>query len=252
MHSCTSSRRWLLRLLILPLAVLVPATAADAARVTSLQPWKPSNSYRATADIDGRSSPKREPRAKIDHVRKGQWVKIECQVRGQSAYGSTLWSKVGGYYVPDQLLKTYTDGRLPGVGTCKKRRGSSSGSSTAARPAAWGGQYRRFLSRFGVGDLSRRCVPTKAIALRQRAAYRILTGRRGCIPMVTGKPFPGGLAGAQPWLQATALQGYTWCLVNTMTPAAPVGAVIGLVTATRRCTKHAWLWVTWPGDYRVL
>src|SRR5690606_33278297 len=156
MCACTSPRRWTLRLLILPLAVLLPATAADAARVTSLQPWKPSNSYRATADIDGRSSPKLEPRAKGDHVRKGRWVRITGRVGGQSECGWPLWSKVGGAYVTDQLRKPYTVGRIPGVKTCKKPRGYSGGSSTAARPAAWGGQYRKFLPRFGVGDQSRR------------------------------------------------------------------------------------------------
>ena len=104
------------------LLLLVSAAEAQAAHVTSLRPWKATNEYLATADIDGRSAPKLEPRAKVDHVRRGQWVRISCQVRGEAAYGSTLWAKVGRYYVPDQLLKTYTDGRLKGAPTCEKPR----------------------------------------------------------------------------------------------------------------------------------
>ena len=28
---------------------------------------------------------------------------IQCQYQGELAYGSRIWDKVGGYYVPDQL-----------------------------------------------------------------------------------------------------------------------------------------------------
>lgn len=97
---------------------LLSASRAEAKRVHSLVPWAPTNTYVAKADIDGRSKPQLEPRAFINAVRKGQWVRITCQVQGQVAYGSPLWDKVGAYYVPDQLLKTYTDGALPGAPTC--------------------------------------------------------------------------------------------------------------------------------------
>lgn len=99
-------------------ALAVPA-AASAAHVTSLQPWAASNEYLAKDDIDGRSRPRLEPRERVNHVRKGQWVRIECQTTGQEAFGSNLWVKVGGLYVPDQLLKTYTDGRLQGAPECR-------------------------------------------------------------------------------------------------------------------------------------
>jgi hypothetical protein len=98
-------------------SLLAPA-AASAAHVTSLQPWKATNAYLAKADIDGRTAPQLEPRAKVNAVRKGSWVRITCQTTGQMAYGSKLWDKVGAYYVPDQLLKTYTDGALQGVPKC--------------------------------------------------------------------------------------------------------------------------------------
>lgn len=93
---------------------------ASAARVTSLKPWAATNTYLAKDDIDGRTQPRLNPRDKVNHVRKGQWVRIQCQTTGEPAYGSNLWVKVGGYYVPDQLLKTYTNGRLQGAPECRR------------------------------------------------------------------------------------------------------------------------------------
>ena len=107
------------------IAAMLVATPAHAAKVTSLKPWAKTNTYLAVADIDGRSGPKLELRAAFDYVRKGDWVRIACQTTGQKAYGSTLWDKVGSYYVPDALLKTYTDGRLKGAPAC----------STAPKPS---------------------------------------------------------------------------------------------------------------------
>ena len=54
----------------------------------------------------------------VDHVRKGQWVRIECQTAGEEVYGSAVWDKVGGLYVPDRYIKTYTTGFLQGVPRC--------------------------------------------------------------------------------------------------------------------------------------
>ena len=100
------------------LAAMLVAAPAQAAKVTSLKPWAKTNTYLAVADIDGRTGPKLELRAAVDYVRKGDWVRIACQTTGQKAFGSTLWDKVGAYYVPDALLKTYTDGRLKGAPAC--------------------------------------------------------------------------------------------------------------------------------------
>ncbi|MEV4422312.1 hypothetical protein AB0L40_20400, partial [Patulibacter sp. NPDC049589] len=98
-------------------ALTAPA-AASAAHVTSLQPWAATNAYLAKADIDGRQQPKSEPRAKTDHVKAGDWVRISCQTTGETFNGSNVWDKVGDYYVPDQLLKTYSDSVLAGVPRC--------------------------------------------------------------------------------------------------------------------------------------
>jgi len=103
---------------LLVLAATLPS-AASAARVTSPQPWKAANTYLVRVNLDGRAAPKLQPVAKVDHLKAGQWVRISCQIRGESAYGSTLWAKVNGLYVPDHYLKTYTDGVIRGVPRCQ-------------------------------------------------------------------------------------------------------------------------------------
>lgn len=97
---------------------LLPPAAASAAKVTGPGPWQADNRYLVQADLDGRPAPKLEPRTEVDHVKQGQWVRIECQASGEAAYGSTVWSRVQGLYVPDAHLKTYTDGFIPGVPRC--------------------------------------------------------------------------------------------------------------------------------------
>jgi hypothetical protein len=98
--------------------LLALAPAALAKKVTSLQPWKATNHYLVETDLDGRAAPRLKPVAKVNHLRQGQWVAITCQTTGQAAYGSNLWDKVGGLYVPDHFIKTYTDGGIPGVPRC--------------------------------------------------------------------------------------------------------------------------------------
>ena len=99
-------------------SLLVPAVARADTPVTSLRPWAADNTYLAEDDLDGRAQPTVEPRTVVDHVRKGQWVKIECQTVGEEVYGSALWDKVNGLYVPDAYLKTYTTGFLDGAPRC--------------------------------------------------------------------------------------------------------------------------------------
>jgi hypothetical protein len=94
------------------------APGAQAAKVRGLKAWKPDNRYLVTTDLDGRKGPQSEPRAQVNFLRKGQWVRIKCQAAGENAYGSNLWDKVGRYYVPDTYLKTYTSGRIPGAPAC--------------------------------------------------------------------------------------------------------------------------------------
>jgi hypothetical protein len=101
------------------LATLTLAAPAWAdTPVTSLQPWAPGNTYLVEDDLDGRAQPTAEPRTVVDHVRKGQWVRIECQTAGEEVYGSAVWDKVNGLYVPDRYVKTYTTGFLAGVPRC--------------------------------------------------------------------------------------------------------------------------------------
>ena len=96
----------------------VPATAFADNPVTSLRPWAVDNTYLVEDDLDGRAQPTSEPRTVVDHLRKGQWVRIECQTAGEEVYGSAVWDKVGGLYVPDRYIKTYTTGFLQGVPRC--------------------------------------------------------------------------------------------------------------------------------------
>jgi Putative metal-binding motif len=99
-------------------ALVFPAAASADQRVTSLQPWAADNLYYVRENLDGRTQPTVEPRAKVDHLRAGQWVKIECQTPGEEAYGSAIWDRVGGLYVPDAYIRTYTTGFLEGAPRC--------------------------------------------------------------------------------------------------------------------------------------
>jgi Putative metal-binding motif len=103
--------------IVLLLLLAAPAAGADT-RVTSLQPWAPDNLYLVREDLDGRTQPTVEPRAVVDHVRAGEWVKIECQTPGEEAYGSAIWDRVDGLYVPDAYVRTYTTGFLAGAPRC--------------------------------------------------------------------------------------------------------------------------------------
>jgi hypothetical protein len=100
------------------LSLPIPAAARADTPVTSLRPWAADNTYLAEADLDGRAQPTVEPRTVVNHVRKGQWVRIECQTVGEEVYGSALWDKVNGLFVPDSYLKTYTTGFLEGAPRC--------------------------------------------------------------------------------------------------------------------------------------
>lgn len=115
----------------------VPSTA-HAARVTSLKPWAASNEYRVTADLDGRTRPRSEPRAKVDYLKKGQWVRIQCQVQGERVAGSRIWDKVGPYYVPDHYIKTYSDGFLQGAPRCSEPSGGPGSPPSQPTPPSGG------------------------------------------------------------------------------------------------------------------
>src|SRR5262245_7715052 len=103
---------------LVALWVLLPAVARADTPVTSLRPWAADNTYLAEDDLDGRPGPADQPRSVVDHVRKDQWVRIECQALGQEMYGSAVWDRVNGLYVPDAYLKTYATGMLEGAPRC--------------------------------------------------------------------------------------------------------------------------------------
>jgi hypothetical protein len=104
--------------LAVALMLAAPAAASADRRVTSLQPWAPDNLYYVRENLDGRTQPTVEPRAVVDHVRAGDWVRIECQTPGEEAYGSAIWDRVNGLYVPDAYIRTYTTGFLQGAPRC--------------------------------------------------------------------------------------------------------------------------------------
>jgi putative metal-binding protein len=109
----------MLRAVVVMLVLLgLPATARADTHVTSLQPWAAGNQYLVEETVDGRAQPTVEPRAAVDYLSKGQWVKIDCQAPGEEAYGSAIWDRVGGLYVPDHYIKTYTTGFLQGAPRC--------------------------------------------------------------------------------------------------------------------------------------
>jgi hypothetical protein len=107
-----------IRAAVLLVMLALPATASADGHVTSLRPWAAGNEYYVEQDVDGRAQPTVEPRAVVDYLREGQWVKIECQTPGEEAYGSAIWDRVGGLYVPDRYIKTYTTGFLQGAPRC--------------------------------------------------------------------------------------------------------------------------------------
>lgn len=109
-------------------AALLAGGAADAAarpvddgggptttKVRSLKGWKSTNAYRVqTSFMVRREQSLDAPRTGTKIVR-GTWLQIACQVRA----GGRLWDRVAGGFVPDSVMKTYTDGRLRGAPRCR-------------------------------------------------------------------------------------------------------------------------------------
>ncbi len=119
MHTAARPRRLLLAAAVAAAGSTFGAASAHAAHVTAPGPWKASNQYQAQADLNGRVAPRVNAIGQVNHVRKGQWIYVRCQVLGEEAYGSRLWIKTArGQYVPDRYVKTYTDGFIPGVPRC--------------------------------------------------------------------------------------------------------------------------------------
>ena len=99
------------------------ATAAscpdeDAILVETRGRWRCRNMYMARVALDGRKHPNDSRRgADIDMLRAGEWVNIRCQITGA---GGRLYDRVGDYFVPDEFMRTFYTGRIPGAPTCRK------------------------------------------------------------------------------------------------------------------------------------
>jgi hypothetical protein len=98
---------------ILVVLLVAAQPAAAAAR------WTPTSTYEVLANLDGRTTPRLADRAVVDHLRAGERVRIECQTTGELAYGSRVWDRVRGLYVPDKYIRTHTTGFLPGAPRCQ-------------------------------------------------------------------------------------------------------------------------------------
>ena len=157
-------------------SALALAPGASAKHVTSKQPWKPGNRYLVTANVDGRSLPQLNPVSKVNFRHQGDWVKIQCQTTGQNAYGSNLWDKVGGLYVPDKYIKTFTDGPLKGAPSCSNHDPTPPAGPTRAELAAavnaveyervYGSNYRIYKAKYpnnGIIWANNGCSVPKAI-----------------------------------------------------------------------------------------
>ena len=137
---------------------------------------KPGNRYLVTANVDGRSLPQLNPVSKVNFRHQGDWVKIQCQTTGQNAYGSNLWDKVGGLYVPDKYIKTFTDGPLKGAPSCSNHDPTPPAGPTRAELAAavnaveyervYGSNYRIYKAKYpnnGIIWANNGCSVPKAI-----------------------------------------------------------------------------------------
>jgi hypothetical protein len=115
----------------LSLAALLVAAAMTAPAAQAGPPPDPPRTYKVTADLDGRATPRKGDIYTTDFLRKGQRVQVECQKYGGAAYGSRLWDLVssGGetLFVPDRFIKTGTDGRAPDIRPCTSQDQSDPG-----------------------------------------------------------------------------------------------------------------------------
>lgn len=98
----------------------VVALAATGVISAQADPAPPSGqTFPAKAAIDGRDRPTNDARRTTDVYLPGDQVQVKCQTEGDEVGGSRLWiytdKKV---YIPDYLVKTGTDGFIPGVPKC--------------------------------------------------------------------------------------------------------------------------------------
>lgn len=91
-----------------------PEGGGGGVKVKTLKPWKQKFLYRVQREFQPRTEQSRlAPKAGMT-LAKGSWLHIDCQ----RYVGTELWDIVAGGWVPDAVMKTYTDGRLQGSPTC--------------------------------------------------------------------------------------------------------------------------------------
>jgi hypothetical protein len=109
----------------------IAAVASTAAAAEAGPEPSPGPTFEVTADLDGRFYPQKDEVYTEDFLRKGQWIRVECQRYGGWAYGSKLWDLVSArgetLYVPDRFIKTGTSGRSPEIRACDSHDEADSG-----------------------------------------------------------------------------------------------------------------------------
>jgi hypothetical protein len=97
-----------------------PGPAAGQHHVHRLKPWKAKYQYRVEREVVARY----ELNVRSDLqalVPKGSWWPIDCQLYNRTQGGRLLFDHIHNVgWVPDQAIKTYSDGRLQGSPTCRK------------------------------------------------------------------------------------------------------------------------------------
>lgn len=105
---------------VLLLLALAPPALAGNHHVHRLKPWKAQNQYRVEREVVAH----RELNVRSDLealVPKHSWWPIDCQLYNRTQNGRVLWNHVHNVgWIPDQAMKTYSDGRLQGSPTCHK------------------------------------------------------------------------------------------------------------------------------------
>ncbi|MGK4580516.1 C40 family peptidase [Kitasatospora sp. HPMI-4] len=100
--------------------LIAVAAAALGTPVLAASPAAASTAFTAKADLDGRDGPSLN--ANTIHVNmylQGAAVPVDCQAKGEMAYGSAIWDKTAdGAWVPDFYVKTGADGFAPNVPRC--------------------------------------------------------------------------------------------------------------------------------------
>lgn len=110
------------------------------------------HAYPAKAAIDGRDRPTNDAKRTTDVYLAGDQVEVKCQTEGDEVGGSRLWIYTSkNVYIPDYLVKTGTDGFIPGVPKCDggENPPPEEQPSTKPRVVAMGDSYASGEGTFG-------------------------------------------------------------------------------------------------------